>query len=71
MADLNNVQTKSFRVTSKTSGKFLGFFNVSDNLKTEDFKLVESKFMESWSAGNIIITESTYASTTDPKASIL
>jgi hypothetical protein len=58
MADTKNKQTKSFRVTSKVSNKFLGFFNVADSLSTEDYKLVEEKFLASWEANNINISES-------------
>ena len=58
MADTKNKQTKSFRITSKVSNKFLGFFNVADSLSEKDYKLVEKNFLSAWEDGNIIISES-------------
>jgi hypothetical protein len=47
---MKNTQTKTFLIKSTKSGRFLGFFNVSDNLSSDDYSQVESAFQDAFTS---------------------
>jgi hypothetical protein len=73
---MKNTQTKSFRIISTKSNRFLGFFNVSDNLSASDYEAVEKSFEDAFNLSlkaksSLSLEVKGYKSAGDNKESII